>query len=572
MIEAALRWSAIAIAVAATIDPAVSLSGRVRPRAAILSEADARADRVRDRLATDLRSDFDIVYGTDATVSSAVIVGDRYPDVPLPSGAAVSTVTLAAASPPNVSIAAVRAPRQTPPNTAIPVEADVEAVGAAGSASTLVVSIAGVEVGRASHAWHGDQERWRAALNVTPVGNPPFVLHAQVGELPTERNRDDNAADALVASSSHPLRVLAFEPRPSWAATFVRRAIEADGRFAIRSVTQISRGIAVRTGAVASLADPAALDEVDAVIVGGLERVSAEDVRALERFMRERGGSVALLPDGRVDADPVRALVPEPLPSEALVDAHAPLAVAASVPRIDASETLVFRRAPADADVLARAAGSSDPVILVVPHGDGRLLFSGALDAWRSRAERGVEFDRFWQSAIAALALETPPAIDVQVTPPLLRAGDSARVAVHVRGAAPSVSATLDTGEAIRLWPTATPGGFTGSFTSPDGRGAHTIEVVANGTTQTKGRGIFVTGDAVRLATPSAPLALLAASHGGINVTDDDLPALERHLRSVVVSERAVVRYRPLRSPWWLVPFAACLSGEWWLRRRRGQR
>ncbi len=572
MTESVLRWSAIAIAVAALADPAVSLSGRVRPRVAIASAAGTAADRVRDRLASDLRAAFDIVNGVDASAASVIIVGDRYPGSALPPGVPVSTVTLTAGAAPDVRIAAIRAPKEAPPHTVIPIEVDLEATGATGFSSSLTIAVGGVDVGRASHAWHGDRERWRATLDVIPVGDPPYVLRAEVEALPAERNTNDNTAGVLVGASPHALRVLAYEPRPSWAATFVRRAIEADGRFAVSSVAEMSRGISVRAGGPVPLAEVAGLDNVDAIIVGGLERLSAADVRALERFMRERGGSVALLPDGRVDTGPARDLVPAPLPSERFVDAHAPLVMTAPLPRIDASETLVFHQGPASANVLARAAGSNDAVIAIVPHGDGRLLFSGALDAWRSRAERGVEFDRFWQSAIAGLALATPPLVDVEVTPALPAAGDHVTVFVQLRGEGRTVSATLDTGEVVRLWPAAAPGAFTGSFAAPPGRRAHDIEVIADGATRTIGHCAFVVDSGLRTVSPAAPLALAATSHGGIDVDPTDLPALERHLRDTIVPARAPVRRRPMRSLWWLIPFAGCLSGEWWLRRRRGLR
>ncbi len=571
MTESVLRWSAIAIAVAALADPPVSLSVRVHPRVAIASAGTA-ADRVRDRLTADLRAAFDILNGVDASAASVVIVGDRYPRAELPTGVPVSTVTLAAGASPGLRIAAIRAPKQAPPHTVIPIEVDLDATGASGFSSTLTISVGGVDVGRASHAWHADRERWRATLDVIPVGDPPYVVRAEVEALPAERSTDDNTAGVLVGASPHALRVLVYEPRPSWAATFVRRAIEADGRFAVSSVAEMSRGISVRAGGPVPLDEAADLDNVDAIIVGGLERLSAADVRALERFMRERGGSVALLPDGRVETGPARDLVPAPLPSERLVDAHAPLVMTAPLPRIDASETLVFRNGLAGADVLARTAGSNDAVIAIVQHGDGRLLFSGALDAWRSRAERGVEFDRFWQSAIAGLALATPPLVDVEVTPALPAAGDHVEVSVQVRGEGHTVSATLDTGEVVRLWPAATQGAFTGSFAAPPGRRAHAIEVVADGATRAIGRGVFVVDSNLRTATPAAPLALAATSHGGIDVGPTDLPALERHLRDTIVPSRAPVRRRPMRSPWWLIPFAGCLSGEWWLRRRRGLR
>ncbi|HWF84140.1 MAG TPA: hypothetical protein VG222_04820 [Vicinamibacterales bacterium] len=572
MTESLLRWSAIAMAVAALLDPPISLSGRLRPRIAIASAVGTTAEHVRDQLAVDLRAAFDIVNGIDTNAASVIIVGDRYPGAALPPGVPVSSVTLAASASPDVRIAAIRTPKEVPPHTVIPIEVDLDATGASGFSSSLRIAVGGIDVGRASHAWHGDRERWRATLDVVPVGDPPYVVRAEVEALPTERNTDDNTAGVLVGASPHALRVLAYEPRPSWAATFVRRAIEAAGRFAVSSVAEMSRGISVRAGAPVPLADAADLDNVDAIIVGGLERLSAADVRALERFMRERGGSVALLPDGRVETGPARDLVPAPLPSERLVDAHAPLVMAAPLPRIDASETLVFRQGPAGANVLARAAGSNDAVIAIVPRGDGRLLFSGALDAWRSRAERGVEFDRFWQSAIAGLALATPPLVDVEVTPPLPAAGDHVTVSVQVRGEGHSVSATLDTGEVVRLWPAAAPGAFTGSFAAPAGRRAHAIEVVADGATRAIGRGVFVVGSGLRTVTPAAPLALAATSHGGIDVGPTDLPALARHLRDTIVPARTPVRRRPMRSPWWLIPFAGCLSGEWWLRRRRGLR
>jgi hypothetical protein len=29
-------------------------------------------------------------------------------------------------------------------------------------------------------------------------------------------------------------------------------------------------------------------------------------------------------------------------------------------------------------------------------------------------------------------------------------------------------------------------------------------------------------------------------------------------------------RWHPMRSPWWIIPFALLLGYEWWARRRRG--
>jgi hypothetical protein len=68
------------------------------------------------------------------------------------------------------------------------------------------------------------------------------------------------------------------------------------------------------------------------------------------------------------------------------------------------------------------------------------------------------------------------------------------------------------------------------------------------------------------------PLSLLASSHRGIDVTPDRIDDLLLFVRASVIASDAVVVRRPLRSTWWLLAFAASLSGEWWLRRRRGHR
>jgi len=61
------------------------------------------------------------------------------------------------------------------------------------------------------------------------------------------------------------------------------------------------------------------------------------------------------------------------------------------------------------AKVLASVSGSGEAFVTVTPLGTGRLLVSGALDSGGTRAENEAAFDRFWRSAIAGVALATPP-------------------------------------------------------------------------------------------------------------------------------------------------------------------
>jgi hypothetical protein len=47
-----------------------------------------------------------------------------------------------------------------------------------------------------------------------------------------------------------------------------------------------------------------------------------------------------------------------------------------------------------------------------------------------------------------------------------------------------------------------------------------------------------------------------------------DIAPLVTRSREIRDEARHSRETHPMRSPWWIVPFAACLSAEWWLRRR----
>jgi hypothetical protein len=371
--------------------------------------------------------------------------------------------------------------------------------------------------------------------------------------------------------------VLVYEGRPSFATTFVRRALEGDARFQAVSVSGISRGLSVRAAAD-SAAPPErfqanALDRFDCIVVGGLDGLTAADVDALDRFARVRGGSVALVPDRLPSSRNVEALLPPGRLREMLLETQAALTMSAGLPRLDASELLMIDDRVAGDEVLA---ASTAPVIVVSPHGDGRVLLSGALDAWRFR---GGDFDRFWRSTIAGLALAAPPPIDVRVSPALVVAGERVRIVATIRrntfdqaaGDASAVAASVDGREPVRLWPDAARGVFSGTFAAPDGRGVHRVEVVTGATPAAAGSAPFVvrTEVARALDTNGPPLSVLAAAHGGVDASPDRLSRLEDHLRASMVSPTTKVRVRPMRSAWWMAPFVGFLTIGWWFARKR---
>jgi hypothetical protein len=559
-----LRVLAIAIAVAAIVDPAVATStGRPRLAVVLQEQGSPAAAAVEARLSTTLGKTYEIVPHITSDAAAAIVIGDRYPDQDVPAGLVAATVTIAETTP-SVRIVSLTAPSESPEATAIRIDAEIEASGAAGRSTDLVVSIGGLEVGRRSHRWSQALERWHAAIDVVPVGDSPWIIQAAATS-----DAVASAAQTVVARRREPLAVEIYEPRPSWATTFVRRALESDARFRVESLSVSSRGISSRTPGSRALDNPQ-LDSFDVVVAGGLERLSAADVRALERFMRERGGAVALLPDARMNTGAARDLLRLET-TERLLERPERLSTVSGAPPLDASELLLLDGPAArPADVVARASDAS-PVILSMPHGRGRLFVSGAMDAWRYRASADRAFDRFWQAVLAGLALGSRPRIDVLVSPPLLRPLQRAVLLVRVRdGWEAPVSASVG-GETVRLWPEPEAGVYRGAFTAPATAGRITVEVSAAGARpDSVSRDVVVQEGHATPVRIRPPLALLAASHRGIDVPPERLGELEQFVRGRVIGPDEAGVQRPMRSTWWVLTFLVALSAEWVVRRRRG--
>ena len=68
--------------------------------------------------------------------------------------------------------------------------------------------------------------------------------------------------------------------------------------------------------------------------------------------------------------------------------------------------------------------------------------------------------------------------------------------------------------------------------------------------------------------------ALLAAwttSRGGAVINEEAAGVVSR-VQAAVNARRARVETHPMRSLWWLPVFVLVAGGEWWMRRRRGER
>ena len=562
--ERAMRWTAVAIALVALIDPPLTLSWHSRPRVSVAVSGSADRSRAVQRAVEEvLASDFEIVDGLDRSADGIVFVGDRYPDDVIDGRALVSTVTVPDPPPP-VAIDRIVAARAVPPASSIAIGIDLVSSGSKESSTPLTIRADGLELARRPHAESGAAGRWHEDVRVPTVGEAPLLLELGAGET-----RIPIAIDAAPR-----LRIFVIESRPSWASAFVRRALEDDPRFQVSGSLLPSPSKLVATGEASALGTD--LTAFDAVVIGGLDRLAPATLTTVERFARERGGSVILLPDGSVPASLVERLVPGTVFHETLLDAPAVLDTKTTV-RLQASELLEASNLPVGAAVLAMAPSVKAPIVWSVPSGDGHILVSGALDAWRYRGADDRGFDRFWRSVITGAALSAQSAIDVTVVPAHAAVGDRVRVVARVRslearelGNRIAISASVDD-QPIRLWPDARSGTFVGEFVVDRRTATRTRRVTATIAGSGSGSRLLAIGASARpIAAP--PLSQLSAARSGVDVDPSSLDRLLRHLRRAIPPQPMGAVQHPMRSAWWFIPFAACLCGEWWLRRRRGER
>jgi hypothetical protein len=595
MMLVALRGVALAIAVLAMIDPSEQ-SMRQRPPAVRIQIVESgllgvtagrggirleRAESIKRRLIENLRGAIDV---SDLRAPAAIVlIGDTPPDALPVEDVPISTVLLDDDGSPNVRILNIAEPPAAPIRQATLVDAEFEAIGMRGKSSTIVLRDGPIVGAKLEHRWTRERERFRAALRYAAPSTGIRRITVGAEPLREETTAFDNFADSSLLVDDRPLRVLAFEPRPSWNATFVRRALEADHRFNVASAVRSSRGVMVRNNEAPPALTPASVDDFDVVVVGAPEELRREEVDALTTFADRRGGAVVFVPDRRpsgryADLLPARGF------EEMLVENAVTLAAGAST-GVRASELLVAQRVSAAASTVAAVdrLGARAPVSLTWPRGAGRMLLWGALDAWRFRSDGDGAFSRYWQASVAELAMAAPARIAVTISPRLAVPNERVVIRAALRSTEfdanadrvvlPGIGATLsnDGGrrQPVRLWPTAELGVFEG-HAAGSMTGTYDVEVTA---ATHVGRASFTVAEAVRRAPAGDAdgLNLIAASTGGIAVRADNVAPLDSHLRNLGGESEPTVG-RPMRSLWWLMPFAACLCAEWALRRRRGSR
>jgi hypothetical protein len=576
MTRRVLRFAAIAIAVLAVADPSMTGQRRSRPVVAVVASSteDAPLAAEVSRL---LDGRFSTISGVGDFVSATVLVGATVPGEMTSVKTAMFAV-LPRANPPTVRIARLGVPGTASSNARVAVDMQLQVIGAAGREVTVELRLDGATVSRTNVPVRNDT----SLVEVRGSVIPELGVHRLRAVARLTNGSGADSADTVVDVRADRLPVLFYDARPSWTSTFVRRALEDDARFAVSHRMITSRGVSNSAGPSPSvLRDPASLQEYATIVVGAPELLSAPDVAGLESFMRVRGGRVVLLMDSRSTAPVDRISGGSTWRSAQLA---APSAITDSAGRrvLAGREFLWPGRLPLAATVHANSTAPDStrrPILWSVPVGAGRLAISGADDSWVYRDDASG-FDAYWTSFVAGLALSAPGPIDLSVSNSVLRPGEEVTAKVLVREALLSnrdvrearVRAMIvsdDDSVPVRLWPDPGPGAFATEFVAPRRSGSYRFVAVAGNRRVDVPIVVDPSATTLGAAEPDVVRAF-ASSRRGSAVGEVDLPGLSARIASAIQPVTRVETWYPMRSPWWIVPFALLLGAEWWWRRRRG--
>ncbi len=583
-----IRSIAVAIAIAAAVDPAITSSRTTQPEVEVVPVDFGNDSALVARVIGELGNGFSITPAPLAGADATVLVGDH-----LPTGHSDLAAPLFAVSSdrggPSVAILAVDAPHATPIDARVPIVVRTRTAGVRGRKLDITLRNGDVVVDRVERTIGSDDEPLTTTLVFTPTGPGAVSLRvtAVFADAPAGQG---TAADLAIDVRDRRWSVLFFDPRPSWQSTFVRRAIEGDDRFVVASRVVTSKNISTDAGSPpSSLDDLTGVGRFDAVIVGAPEALTDRDVTGLEAILRRRAGSVVLLFDDHVAGPYQRLIGTSPWSTNAAGRVESILPVTGDTAGLRAADIAWPTHLPDGATVLAGIAptkGSTTPrapIVWQLPVGAGRVIVSGALDAWKYRDASVSGFDAFWRNVVANAANAAPPPVTLSLSSSVLEPNESADVTVTVRDAAlhplpanADVSAAIeaasgDSQETVVLWPDGAPGELRGQVRAPMAPGVYRVAVTASGN---KADAAMIVARHVARPDPDerALLATWVGAHGGIALSASRLSQLPAAIRAVVHPAPRPVRWHPMRAVWWLLPFAGCLSLEWYWRRKKGLR
>ena len=570
----ALRTIAVAIAITALIDPAITSNRTTKPDVVVLPSDSVHDATLADDIAKQIAKTHTVVRGALIGANATIIAGRTLPTNAADGATLEGPIFGITPRPdrPQVSIESLDAPRTAPAASRVRVSAVVRVIGARGKNIDVSLRDDAVSVDHITRRVTREDDTLTASLTFVPAQASPKPLRvvAHVDDAV------DAMGDALVDVREQKWAVLFYDPRPSWMSTFVRRSIERAPRFVATARVVTSHNKTTNTKKPPKQHNKhAALSLFDAVVVGAPQALSSNDVAGLEALMRRRGGNVVLLLD-EPPSGPVERLID--VAGWRTQNGNQVVAVATSDSINLQAASLIWPTAlPVGNEKIA---GTDRPVVWREPVGAGTLVVSGALDAWRFRDPANSSFDRFWQTTIGDAASRTPPTLRLATQTAVLAPGEQFEIGatlrdgkldaratgpLQLRGTVRSVKDSVTT---LRLWPRAV-GEFVGAVRAPTSPGLYRIEVSVGGRTAELPFVVAASPHRVSRGAEARLADWVHATNGSI-VPASQLDRLSSLLRDAVRIEPRAVTWHPMRSAWWIIPFALALSGEWWLRRRRG--
>lgn len=622
-----LRTIALTIAVLAAIDPSCTRVRRDRPIVSLLGESAAASDdAVRTAVAAALRDRFVVVDGPLPAADAVVLVGDALPaEWQLAPPTQPVFVVPSDTTRPRVQWRGVDAPARVRVGEVARVDALVHVVPAGADDSLIVTARQdGALLARAARAV-ATPGLVRVPVPVVPVDTGPARLELTV----TLRDSAVSATRvSLLDVQTAPVRVAGVDAQPSWHATFARRVLAADPRIEVTSRVVVARGaggaLARTSGVAPTLGALPAPPALDVLVLGAAHALPAGEVAAVERWVRDEGGSVVLLLDGTptapvqrwlgvsawrrvVRAEPVAAIEPATSSDDS------------SAAPLRGREWLVPARLPAEAEPwltlavepnatgelnavgaagAAGEAGAATPSAVVWSRtlGRGTVVVVGALDAWSFREPSRSAFAPTWRRIVTEAAARRAPTIGLEVEPWASSSawrvarlvGDPAALRAWTGGGVPQF-AVVDAGGDTTLLPSL---GADGARPIPGPDSALPFLEAAGAPSATAWRlpadvrwqrviarpgagaapalDALVSGEAA--PDPAvADVAAIARASGGAVVPAPSLASLADSLTAILAPAERRGAWHPWRSPWWLLPFGAALVGEWWWRRRQGR-
>jgi hypothetical protein len=552
MVRAVLRAVAIAIAILACIDPVITRDLPQRPPLTIVT---LRAEDVSDaeRLQRRLSGRFDVTVQMADPASLAAGCPSSGGCVLVSHGEVPRRLTAGA-----VVIGALRVRAQEADRTLgdVKVPHTVHRDASSLIQVTLTRPVARVDVldGDVLVGSAEPGESLDVDVAWVPLAGGARALRVVAG---------DDIEDIGVVVETTPAPVFAYEPEPTWSGTFVRRAIEDDARFAVVGRTRVAPPVTVTRGDGGPLS-AAAIGDAAAVVVTAPQALNPADVQLLDRFVTQRGGSLLVVPDQR-PAGAVLQLLPR-------VSAQRRETQPRAVGPLRVREWLTFEPGAGTA-VLAALAG--EPVVLSRAVGRGRVIVSGALDAWRFRDDES-SYSAFWTGLAWEAAMAAGKPLHLRAEHVVVRPGEPIRVDAELQSLDEvpmplSASGSMTCGEqrdAVRWWPGGRPGTFTSVVRPQVGDGCEVHLTVGDHTASLP---LVVRPDAQRGGRHPDALETAVHAHGGVVAdTGDGETALIDRASAQLPSVETSTPTSPMRSPYWLIVFAACLGSEWWLRRRAG--